>query len=74
MLRNFYSFQGVVRIHILKAEKLEEKDSKVLGFGGGSDPYVIAKGTNNFVWLTFQLFVFLFDIFFIKRSSYETRP
>ncbi|XP_078488776.1 extended synaptotagmin-2 isoform X8 [Ciona intestinalis] len=32
--------QGVIRIHVIEARNLEEKDKKVLGFGGGSDPYV----------------------------------
>uniref|UniRef100_H2ZR67 Extended synaptotagmin-2 n=2 Tax=Ciona savignyi TaxID=51511 RepID=H2ZR67_CIOSA len=35
--------QGVIRIHVIEARKLEEKDKKILGFGGGSDPYVTVK-------------------------------
>ncbi|XP_078488760.1 extended synaptotagmin-2 isoform X5 [Ciona intestinalis] len=36
--------QGVIRIHVIEARNLEEKDKKVLGFGGGSDPYVTVQG------------------------------
>nr|XP_039266944.1 extended synaptotagmin-1-like isoform X3 [Styela clava] len=35
--------KGVVRIHIIEAKNLEEKDRKILGVGGGSDPYVEVK-------------------------------
>nr|CAB3243811.1 extended synaptotagmin-2 [Phallusia mammillata] len=35
--------KGVVRIHVIEAKNLEEKDKKVLGFGGGSDPFVTIK-------------------------------
>lgn len=40
----FCFLQGVVRIHIIEAKNLEEKDKKVLGFGGKSDPFVTVKG------------------------------
>lgn len=37
-------FKGVIRIHVLEARNLEEKDRKILGIGGGSDPFVVVKG------------------------------
>ncbi|XP_076824018.1 extended synaptotagmin-2-like isoform X4 [Clavelina lepadiformis] len=36
--------QGIIRVHILEAKNLEEKDRKLFGsFGGGSDPFVVIK-------------------------------
>lgn len=37
-------FKGVVRIHVIEAKNLEEKDKKILGIGGRSDPYVEIQG------------------------------
>ena len=41
----------MIRIRVLDAENLEEKDKKILGFGGGSDPYVTIKGIMFFIEL-----------------------
>jgi len=35
----------LIRIHIIEAENLAEKDKKIFGLGGKSDPFVVVKGT-----------------------------
>ena len=49
-------FQGLIRIHVIDAENLAEKDAKIFGLGGKSDPFVVVKGTLRFYPLSLNSF------------------